>query len=58
MKYYLSSYKLGNKPEQLKELFFAGKKVGFIPNACDHVREDKEAREGHIGRNIERLNAL
>lgn len=58
MKYYLSSYKLGDKPEQLKELFFTWRKIGFIPNACDHVKEDREAREWHVKRNIDRLNAL
>ena len=35
MKFYLSSYKLGNKPERLVELFNDNKRVGYIPNAVD-----------------------
>lgn len=35
MKFYLSSYKIGNETEELKELA-RGKKIGFIPNALDY----------------------
>ncbi len=44
MKLYLSSYKIGNKPEKLKEL--ANGKIGFIPNSLDYV-EPKARKESN-----------
>jgi len=43
MKFYLSSYKIGNKAAELKNLISSNGKLGFIPNALDHV--DPEARQ-------------
>ncbi len=40
MKFYLSSYKIGNETGKLRELT-KGKKIGFIPNALDHVEPTK-----------------
>ena len=37
MKLYLSSYRLGNNPEKLLELFSDNKKVAVIANAMDYV---------------------
>lgn len=37
MKLYLSSFKLGEKAQELPSLFGENKKVGFIPNACDNI---------------------
>ncbi len=45
MKFYLSSYKLGNKPEELVKLFGKNKKIGYIPNACDFTNVDIERRK-------------
>jgi dipeptidase E len=47
MKFYLSSYRIGNKSEKLKKLIPKRKKIGFIPNALDYVEEGprKESNE-------------
>ncbi|MGB2791463.1 MAG: Type 1 glutamine amidotransferase-like domain-containing protein [Candidatus Moraniibacteriota bacterium] len=50
MKLYLSSYRLGDKPEQLAELLGDNKKVVVIPNALDFStdlarREQSQKRE-------------
>jgi len=47
MKFYLSSYKIGNKEfvEKLKELVSLNKKVAYIPNALDFSRNLKERQE-------------
>ncbi len=42
MRLYLSSYRVGNQPEQLRA-FTEGRVLAFIPNAMDHV--DAVARE-------------
>ena len=42
MRLYLSSYRVGNQPEQLRA-FAEGRMLAFIPNAMDHV--DAVARE-------------
>lgn len=39
MKFYLSSYKVGNETEQLRT-FLSGKTVGYIPNAGDFSAAD------------------
>lgn len=41
MKFYLSSYKIGDKSDKLKSLVPKGKKLGFIPNALDYVGAEK-----------------
>jgi len=43
MKYYLSSYKLGNETEKLKQMIPSNKKVAIIANAMDYSK-DKEKR--------------
>lgn len=43
MKFYLSSYKLGNETEKLKELIPHGQ-IGYIPNARDFTGADPERR--------------
>jgi dipeptidase E len=42
MNFYLSSYRLGNQTPRLKELA-AGKTLGFIPNARDHLGREERA---------------
>ena len=44
MKFYLSSYELGNETEKLKKLVPQGK-IGYIPNARDFTGADPERRE-------------
>lgn len=55
MKFYLSSYKLGNEPEKLLALFSDNKKVGYIPNALDFTGVDPERREKHIENDMRSL---
>lgn len=43
MKYYLSSYEIGNEKEKLKKLVPKGK-IGYIPNARDSTGTDPERR--------------
>lgn len=43
MKYYLSSYEIGNETEKLKALVPKGK-IGYIPNARDFTGADPERR--------------
>lgn len=45
MKFYLSSYKLGNEVNKLKELMSTSNgKIGYIPNACDYTNVDIDRR--------------
>ena len=49
MKFYLSSFKLGNETEKLKNLIkLTNKKFGYIPNALDFVGADPARRDKHI----------
>ena len=52
---YLSSYKIGNKPNELKELA-KGKTIGFIPNALDH--KDAESTRESNERNLKDIADL
>lgn len=55
MKFYLSSYKIGNQPERLLALFSDNKKVGYIPNALDFSQADPKRREKHIESDMQDL---
>lgn len=56
MKLYLSSYRLGNNPEKLIELFSDNKKVAVIANAMDFV--DDSQREENTKQSIMELKNL
>ena len=56
MKFYLSSYRIGNKTGKLKQLIPKGKKLGFIPNAMDHV--DPEPRKISNEKHMKELTDL
>jgi dipeptidase E len=59
MKFYLSSYKLGNKVEKLKKLMpVSNKKLGYIPNALDFSSADPERKKQGIKKEIEELRSL
>lgn len=45
MKLYLSSYRLGNNPERLTELFGENKKVAVIVNAMDFLTSIEERKQ-------------
>jgi dipeptidase E len=59
MKYYLSSFKLGNETEKLKELL-AGVtgKIGFIPNALDFTDADPVRKQQGIAADINDIEQL
>lgn len=53
MKLYLSSYKLGDSPEQFTNLFGENKKVGIIMNATDVYGSEKRAE--YLSREVANL---
>lgn len=57
MKFYLSSYELGNETEKLKNLVSKGK-IGYIPNARDFTSADPERRAKRNDNNMGSLRAL
>ncbi|MDO5969946.1 Type 1 glutamine amidotransferase-like domain-containing protein [Flavivirga aquimarina] len=58
MKYYLSSYKFGNKIEELKELIPKNNKIGHINNSRDWVGSDSERANKDQQEEIELLNKI
>ncbi len=57
MKYYLSSYELGNETEKLKKLVPKGK-IGYIPNARDFTGADPERRAKRNEKDMSSLREL
>ena len=57
MKFYLSSYKLGNETEKLKNLI-PNKKIGYIPNARDFSGTDPEKKRERTERDVTLLAEL
>ena len=57
MKFYLSSYGLGNETEKLKKLVTKGK-IGYIPNARDFTGADPERRAKRNDNDMGSLRAL
>lgn len=58
MKFYLSSYKIGNEKEKLRGLIGNNKKIGFIDNASDFTGHDPKKRKDstkEVMRSIEEL---
>lgn len=58
MKYYLSSFKIGNDLPKFKALFLKNKKIGFIPNALDFTGANKDKVKTHIESDFQRLSEL
>lgn len=56
MKLYLSSYFLGNHPEELAKLVGSNKKVGIIMNASDIHGEAK--RPDYLGKEVAKMSAI
>jgi len=49
MKYYLSSYRLGNELDKLKKLVqLTSGNFAYIPNALDFTKADPERRKAHV----------
>lgn len=57
MKYYLSSYELGNKADKLRKLALKGK-IGYIPNARDFINSDPERKERRTTNDMNSLREL
>lgn len=58
MKFYLSSYRIGNEVEKLKKMVPKGnKKTAYISNALDYSK-DLERRKKHEKRNIKQLTEV
>lgn len=57
MKYYLSSYELGNETEKLKTLVPKGK-IGYIPNARDFTSADPERKAKRTTNDMNSLREL
>ncbi|HEY4503039.1 MAG TPA: Type 1 glutamine amidotransferase-like domain-containing protein [Candidatus Paceibacterota bacterium] len=57
MKFYLSSYELGNEIEKLKKLIPKGR-IGYIPNARDFTGADPERRERRNKNDMQSLREL
>lgn len=58
MKFYLSSYRIGDNPGKLSELFSNNRTVGYIPNALDFTTADPRRKKIHIERDMEDLKAI
>ncbi len=59
MKFYLSSYKIGNEGKKLKQLVPKEKRhIGYIPNALDFSTVDYERKKNHIKSDISALRDL
>lgn len=57
MKLYLSSYKLGNETEKLKELIkITNGKFGYIPNALDYTDADQLDTKQHCEKDMKDLS--
>ena len=57
MRFYLSSYKLGNETEKLKKLVPRGR-IGYIPNALDFSGADSRWLEEWIEKDMDSLREL
>jgi len=57
MKFYLSSYRLGNEIEKLKKLV-PNKKIGYIPNALDFSDADLDRKKQHIKKDVSSLSEI
>ncbi|OGO24573.1 MAG: hypothetical protein A2Z28_07175 [Chloroflexi bacterium RBG_16_51_9] len=57
MRFYLSSYKLGNETERLKRLVPKGR-IGYIPNALDFAGPDPNWLEKYIEQDMDSLREL
>ncbi len=58
MKFYLSSFKLGDKADDLARLLDGNKRIAYIPNAGDYTNVDIEKREKWEKEDVESLEKL
>lgn len=58
MKYYLSSYKFGDKVEKLKNILPQGGKIGHINNSKDWTTTSPDISNNHLKEEMEFMNNL
>ena len=58
MKFYLSSFELGDKPSELVRLMLKNKKIAYIPNACDYTNVDWDKRNSRNEKDMQLLREL
>lgn len=59
MKYYLSSYKLGNEVDKLKQFIQqTSGKFGYVPNALDFTKADPDKKKQHIAKDMDELQQI
>ncbi len=58
MKFYLSSFKLGDKSAELVRLMGENKEIAYIPNACDYTEVDLDKRTKWERQDMESLKGL
>ena len=59
MKFYLSSYKLGNEVKRLTGLMpKKNRKIGYIPNALDLTKANPERRKTHVKADVDSLKKI
>jgi len=58
MKFYLSSYRLGDKATEIIRLMPENKTIGYIPNACDYTKVDVDKKDKTDKENIADLEKL
>lgn len=58
MRFYLSSFRIGNVGEKLKNMFSENKTIGYIPNALDSKRNDLSWLENHMESDMNELRAI
>lgn len=58
MRFYLSSYELGDTASELAALYGANKRVGYVPNARDYTAADPARIAARTERDMAGLSAL
>ncbi len=58
MKFYLSSFNLGDKASELVRLMGKNKKLGYVPNACDFTNVNLEKKESKEKEDIKSLKEI
>lgn len=58
MRFYLSSFKLGDRPDELVRLMSNNKNIAYIPNACDYTNVNWDKRNDWEKKDIESLENL
>lgn len=58
MKLYLSSYKTGDRTDELIRMAGSGARIGYVPNALDFSSADPNRRRAHVKNDMDEMNSL